>query len=75
MRGSVQEMLPSGWELAMIQSLAGVDPDLMAQREKDYFVCLDGVVFSEEFATKAQAMKTVSFGQVDSVYLSFISIK
>ena len=56
MRGSVQEMLPSGWELAMIQSLAGVDPDLMTQKEKQ-FVCVGSTVFSKDFATKAQAMK------------------
>ena len=64
MRDSVQDMLPSGWELAPIQSLVGVDPDLMEQKEKEFFVCVDGTVFSKEFATKAQAMKTVSLGQV-----------
>ncbi len=64
MRGSVADMLPSGWELSPTQSLAGADPDLMAQREKDFFVCVDGAVFSKDFATKAQAMKTVSLGQV-----------
>ena len=64
MRGSVQDMLPSGWELAPIQSLVGVDPDRMIQQEKDFFVLVDGTVFSEEFATKAQAMKAVSLGQV-----------
>ena len=64
MRGSVADMLPSGWELSPTQSLAGAEPDLMDQREKDFFVCVDGAVFSKDFATKAQAMKTVSLGQV-----------
>jgi len=64
MRDSLTDMLPSGWELAPIQSLAGVHPDLISQREKDFFVCVDGTVFSKEFATKAQAMKTVSLVQV-----------
>ena len=66
MRGSVADMLPSGWELSPTQSLTGADPNLMAQREKDYFMCVDGTVFSKEFAAKAQAMKTVSLGQVSS---------
>lgn len=64
MRGSVQDMMTSGWELAPIQSLVGVDPDLMAQREKEFFVCVDGAIFSKDFAVKAQAMKTISLGQV-----------
>ena len=65
MRGSVEDMLPSGWELSPTQSLAGADPDLMAEREKDFFVCVDGSVYSKDFATKAQSMKTVLLGQVD----------
>ena len=64
MRGNLQDMLPSAWELALSQSLDGVDPDLMMQREKEFFVCVDGTVFSNDFAVKAQAMKTVSLGQV-----------
>ena len=64
MRGSVADMLPSGWELAPIQSLAGVQAELISQREKDFFVCVDSTVFSKEFAAKAQAMKTVSLVQV-----------
>jgi hypothetical protein len=64
MRGSVADMLPSGWELSATQSLAGADPDLMAQREKHFFVCVDGSVFSKDFAAKAQSMQTVSLGQV-----------
>ena len=64
MRGSVADMLPFGWELAPIQSLAGVQAELISQREKDFFVCVDSTVFSKEFATKAQAMKTVSLVQV-----------
>ena len=67
MRGSVTDMLPSGWELAPIQSLASLPSDLILQREKDYFVCVDGAVFSKEFAAKAQAMKTVSLVQVPFV--------
>jgi hypothetical protein len=66
MRGNVQDMLPSGWELATSQSLAGVDPDLLLQRELDYFECVDGAVYSKDFAVKAQAMKTVSLGQVST---------
>ena len=62
MRGNVQDMLPSGWELAPFQSLADVDPDLMLQRENDFFVCVDGAVYSKDFAVKAQAMRTVSLG-------------
>ena len=72
MRGSVQEMLPSGWDLAPIQSLAGVDPDQMEQQEKDHFMCVDDTIFSKEFATKAQAMKTVPPGKVDRVYLLYV---
>jgi len=64
MRGSVADMLPSGWELSPTQSLAGADPDLMAEREKHFFVCVDGSVYSKDFAAKAQAMRTVSLGQV-----------
>ena len=71
MRGNLSDILPSGWELSPIQSLAGADPNMMAQREKDYFVCVDGLVFSKEFATKAQAMKTVSLGHVSAVYVLF----
>ena len=67
MRGSEQDMLPRGWELAQTQSLAGMDPDRMVQLEKDYFVSVDGTVFSKEFAAKAQAMKTVSLGQVNKL--------
>ena len=62
MRGNVQDMLPSGWELAPFQSLAGVDPDLMLRREQDFFVCVDSAVYSKDFAVKAQAMRTVSLG-------------
>ena len=62
MRGNVQDIFPSGWELAPFQSLAGVDPDLMLQREQDFFVCVDGAVYSKDFAVKAQAMKTVPLG-------------
>ena len=64
MRGSVADMLPSGWELAQTQSLATVDPNLMAQREKDFFVCVDGTIFAKEFAAKAKAMKTLSLEKV-----------
>ena len=71
MRGNLADMLPSGWDLSSIQSLAGADPKLMAQREKDFFLCVDGTVFSKEFAAKAQAMKTVSLGYVRVVNVSF----
>jgi hypothetical protein len=72
MRGSVADMLPSGWELSPTQSLAGADPDLMAQREKHFFVCVDGSVFSKDFAAKAQAMRTVSLGQVIGRIAQFV---
>ena len=62
MRGNVMDMLPYGWELAPSQSLAGVDPDLLLQRERDFFVCVDGAVYSKDFAMKAQAMRTVTQG-------------
>ena len=75
MRGSVQDMMTSGWELAPIQSLVGVDPDLMAQREKEFFVCVDGAIFSKDFAVKAQAMKTVSLGQVSLSLLLLNELK
>ena len=64
MRGNLADILPSGWELALSQSLAGLDPDLMAQQEKLFFVCVGSAVFSKDFATKAQAMKTVSLRKV-----------
>ena len=64
MRGNVVDMLPPGWELAPSQSLAGVHPDLLLQRERDFFECVDGAVYSKDFAMKAQAMRTVSLGQV-----------
>eukprot|EP01036_Dinobryon_divergens_P025933 gene25933-34532_t len=44
------------------QSLADVDPDLILQREKTFFVCVDGAVYSKDFAVKARAMRTVSLG-------------
>ena len=69
MRASEQDMFPSSWELAPTQSLAGVNPDRMVQQEKDFFVIMDGIVYSEEFATKAQAMKSVSLGQVSRIIL------
>ena len=75
MRGSVTDMLPSGWELSPTQSLAGVDPSMLAQREKDFFMCVDGTVFSKEFAAKAQAMKTVSLGQVSKEVKCFCHVK
>jgi hypothetical protein len=61
-------------ELATTQSLIGVDPDLIAQRERSYFVCVDGAVFSKDFAAKAQAMKTVSLGKVSIVALAILSL-
>lgn len=72
MRGNVQDMLPSGWELAPFQSLVGVDPDLILQQEHDLFAYVDGVVYSKEFAAKAQAMRTVSVGQQVSPFLELI---
>ena len=74
MRGRVADMLPSGWELSPTQSLAGADPNLMAEREKDFFVCVDGAVFSRDFADKAQAMRTVSLGQVTGRIAQFVEI-
>ena len=68
MRGSLTDMLPTGWELSPTQSLAGINPALMLQHEQDFFVCVDGTVFSKEFATKAQAMKTVTLGQVSILF-------
>jgi len=62
MRGNVLDMLPAGWELASSQILADLDPDLLLQREREFFVCVDGAIYSKEFAVKAQAMKTVSLG-------------
>lgn len=73
MRGNVQDMLPSDWELSPTQSLIGVDPNLIAQREKSDFVCVDGAVFSKEFAAKAQAMKTVSLGKVSIITITILS--
>ena len=66
MRGNVTDMLPPGWELAPSQSLEGVHPDLLQQRERDFFECVDGAVYSKDFAVKAQAMRTVSLGQVST---------
>ena len=66
MRGNVTDMLPPGWELAPSQSLAGVHPDLLLQRERDFFEGVDGAVYSKDFAAKAQAMRTVSRGQVST---------
>ena len=74
MRGNVLDMLPSGWDLAPLQSLAGVDTDLMLQREKDFFVCVDGTVYSKDFAIKAQAMRTVSLGPQASSLFTIMSI-
>jgi hypothetical protein len=67
MRGNVKDMLPPGWELAPLQSLAGVQPDLLQQRETDFFECVDGAVYSKDFAVKAQAMRTVSLGPVSTI--------
>ena len=67
MRGNVTDMLPPGWELAPSQSLAGVNPDLLLQQEMDFFECVDGAVYSKDFAVKAQAMRTVSLGQVSTL--------
>ena len=72
MRGNAQDMLPPDWELAPFQSLVGVDPDLMVQQEHDFFVYVDGAVYSKEFAAKAQAMRTVSLGQQASHILELI---
>lgn len=71
MRGSVEDMLPTDWELAPIQSLIGIEQDEMVTQEKNEFVCIDGAVYSKEFTAKAQAMKTVSLGQVKDQCINF----